>query len=434
LFSADTVTACPGCDLLLELPACQVGETLLCPRCGQLLAKPKAQTVIRTCALSLMGLLLFGPANFLPLLTFEVFGVKEQGSIAASVVALQQQGYYLVAVLVALTGLVFPLLKFGLPFLISLQLLSRIHFKRLAGFMRWYQRIHEWGMVEIYLIAILVTIIKMNHLAVINYNVGFFCYLLMVGAAIGVLVVFDSHKFWELIFQILPAPVIPEFSGIRQPGENSEFQKSEVKSEHNHTARAAGLISCRTCHYLFYPVNPALDHWPCPRCGAATHVRIFNSLPRTWALIITAVILAIPANMLPIMEVNQLGVLARSTIMDGIIYFFQDGSYGIGMIIFTASILVPLFKIIGMLIVLNSIYFSRRTRLKPKTVMLRLISFISRWSMLDIYVIAFLCAVVDFGFFTNISIAPAASFFGAVVVATMFAAFSFDSRLLWDLS
>lgn len=426
-----SLAACPGCDILLELSACDPGETLLCPRCGQLLAKPRKNTVIRTCALSLMGLFLFIPANFLPLFTFDIFGIKRHGSIVDSVMVLYQQEYFFVAVLVCFTSLVFPLLKLGLLFFVSFNLMLCTHFSRSSGLLRWYHYIQEWGMVEIYLIGILVTVVKMYHMAAIHYNTGFFCYTALVAAVVGVSFVFDKRYFWTLIGQESFLTRNEKNGGIVETGNCFEQQVSGLISGQTVTAKEAGMVNCRICHYLF-PGDNGLKDLRCPRCRSVSSMRIPNSVNRTKALLITAVIFAFPANLLPVMEVNRLGVFEKSTIMDGIIYFFQHGSYGIGFVIFTASVLVPLFKIIGLLIILNSIYFNRMTRLRHKTAMFRLITFIGRWSMLDIFVIALLCAVVHFGFFTSITIAPAAPFFAAVVVATMFAAISFDSRLLWD--
>jgi paraquat-inducible protein A len=157
-----------------------------------------------------------------------------------------------------------------------------------------------------------------------------------------------------------------------------------------------------------------------------------GSINNTWALVMTAVILSFPANLLPIMKVNFLGNDDLSTIMDGIIYFFQEGSYGIGAIILTASILVPCFKIIGIILILLSIHFKWKSWLRHKTVMFRLIEFIGRWSMLDIFVIAVLQVLVNFGNLTTISAAPAGTYFLGVVLATMFAAITFDPRLIWD--
>ena len=132
------------------------------------------------------------------------------------------------------------------------------------------------------------------------------------------------------------------------------------------------------------------------------------------------------------MQVDFLGVPERSTILDGILYFFKHGSYGIGAIILTASILVPLFKVVGMLIILLTIQSRRGRYLVQKAKMFRFIEFIGRWSMLDIFVVALMTVLVNFGFLTSIHTAPGATYFALVVITTMIAALAFDPRIMWD--
>lgn len=198
------------------------------------------------------------------------------------------------------------------------------------------------------------------------------------------------------------------------------------------TAKDAGLAVCHDCHKLVDFRNISASTLSCPRCGATVHMRYQGSLNNTWALVITAAILTFPANLLPIMSVEYLGQKDLSTIMDGIIYFFQSGSYGIGAVIFTASILVPCFKIIGIVLILLSIHFRWRGWLRHKTVMFRFIKFIGRWSMLDIFVIALMQVLVTFGSLSTSGAGPAGTYFTGVVLSTMFAAITFDARLLWD--
>ncbi len=180
------------------------------------------------------------------------------------------------------------------------------------------------------------------------------------------------------------------------------------------TAREAGFFLCHDCHKLIEDRGEKISE-RCPRCNAAIHLRKPNSLTRTWALVITAAVLAFPANILPIMKVDFLGTADYSTIMDGIIYFFTEGSYGIGIIL-----------------ILLSIHFKWKTWLRHKTLLFRAIEFIGRWSMLDIFVIALLQVLVNFGNLTTIEAAIAATYFTGVVLSTMFAAITFDPRLLWD--
>ena len=265
-------------------------------------------------------------------------------------------------------------------------------------------------MTDVYLIGIFVTIIKMSHMAEIEFNIGFFCFIGLVLTTLAAQSTMDHHLYWSRL----------------EPKETPALSADPKKT----TGAEAGLCLCPTCEKIL-PKTPDQGQ-TCPRCGEHLHLRKKKSLSRTWALLTTAIILTLPANLLPIMEVEYFGVPEKSTIMDGIIYFFQEGSYGIGAIILTASILVPLFKIVGLILILINIQYRRPGQLRHQAVIFRFIEFIGRWSMLDIFVITLLCALVRFGFLSNINVAPAAFYFTGVVLCTMFAAISFDPRLLWD--
>jgi len=199
------------------------------------------------------------------------------------------------------------------------------------------------------------------------------------------------------------------------------------------TGKDAGFMICHDCHKVLRCPEDG-SSVVCPRCCSQVHLRKPNSITYTWALVITSSILLFPANVLPIMKVDFMGSQDYSTIMDGIIYFFKEGSYGIGIVILTASILVPVFKILGIILILLSVQYRWQSWLKHKTIMFRFIEFIGRWSMLDIFVIALLTVLVDFGFFSTISAASAATYFCGVVISTMLAAITFDTRLIWDAS
>ena len=207
--------------------------------------------------------------------------------------------------------------------------------------------------------------------------------------------------------------------------------KTEINKEGVATGKKLGLMVCHECHKVVEK-DAGNASTACPRCGSSIHPRKPDSVMKSWALVITSLILLFPANLLPIMKVDYMGAAEYSTIMDGIIYFFKDGSYGIGFVILVASVLVPVFKIIGIMMILLSIHFNIESFLEHKTLMFRFIKFIGRWSMLDIFVIALLTGLVDFGFLSTIAAAPAAPFFCGVVISTMLAAEVFDTRLIWD--
>lgn len=196
------------------------------------------------------------------------------------------------------------------------------------------------------------------------------------------------------------------------------------------TGKQAGLVGCEECDKVFRYI-PGVD-MTCDRCGAVLHQRIPNSLAKTWALLITSAILFIPANVYTIMNVSYFGVDDPSTIMGGVILLVQLGSYPVALVVFVASVIVPLFKIIGIFMILLSLTYKLRISDRQRIRMFRFIEFIGRWSMLDIFVISILAALVSIGGLAEITAGPAATAFGSVVVLTMLAANSFDTRLLWD--
>ena len=200
-----------------------------------------------------------------------------------------------------------------------------------------------------------------------------------------------------------------------------------------YTARNASQISCHSCHLLcridYSHIGESLV---CPRCGATLHQRKPNSLKRTWALVLAAFIFYIPANLLPVTVVISFGKAQADTIMSGVIYFISTGMWPIAAVIFIASILVPVLKLIILTYLLISVQRKSTWRPKDRTTLYRITEAIGRWSMVDIFVVTVLVALVNLGNLATIKAGPGAVFFAAVVVITMFAAMSFDPRLIWD--
>ncbi len=193
----------------------------------------------------------------------------------------------------------------------------------------------------------------------------------------------------------------------------------------------AGILVCTECHEL-NKQEADVDEQSCTRCGAQVHARRPNSLTRTWALLITAAIIYVPANVLPIMTVSSLGRGEPSTIMSGVIELVQHGMIPIATVVFIASILVPTFKLVGIALLLFSVQRRQPLSARQRIWMYRFIEFIGRWSMLDIFVIAILVAVVNFGRIASVEANLGAVAFASVVILTMLAAVTFDPRLIWD--
>ena len=195
------------------------------------------------------------------------------------------------------------------------------------------------------------------------------------------------------------------------------------------TALQRGLCTCHTCGLLQKPIG---HHAQCVRCGSDVHARKPQSIQRAWALLIAAFVLYIPANVLPIMETRSILGEQSDTIMSGVVYLVTHGSWPIALVIFFASILVPLAKMFALTLLLITTQRRSRWRLGERTQLYRVVEFVGRWSMVDVYVVAILVALVQLGPLASISPGTGAIAFGAVVVLTMFAAECFDPRLMWD--
>lgn len=200
------------------------------------------------------------------------------------------------------------------------------------------------------------------------------------------------------------------------------------------TARSRGLVLCRDCH-LLVKKNPQMPDGSdiCPRCGSVLHVRLPNSLMRTWALVITAWIFILPANLYPVMTVIYFGDGEPDTILSGVVKLAQTGMIPIAVLVFIASILVPMLKLVGIMILLLTVQLKWQLNRRQCTVLYRIIEVIGAWSMLDLFMISILVTLVDLGAVATITAGTGATAFATVVVLTMFAAMSFDPRLLWDL-
>lgn len=199
------------------------------------------------------------------------------------------------------------------------------------------------------------------------------------------------------------------------------------------TAKNLSMAGCHRCGLLVrLPRTAAEGVAGCPRCGATIHQRRPGSIQRTWALVITALILYIPANVLPISITGAMGSSHGDTILSGVIYFIQSGSWHIALVIFIASVLVPMMKILILVFLLVSVQWKWQWRPLDRTRLYRLIEMIGRWSMVDIFVIAIMAALIKLEGLADFKAGPATIYFAAVVVITILASMSFDPRLIWD--
>jgi len=197
------------------------------------------------------------------------------------------------------------------------------------------------------------------------------------------------------------------------------------------SAAEAGLVSCATCGLLSRPVRPRLPGH-CPRCGATLVFRKPNSIQYTWALLIAAAICYIPANVLPVLTTTALGSTESDTIIGGVIFLYASGSWPLALIVLIASVMIPLGKLIALAYLLITIQRGSVRNMHDRARIYYLIDFIGRWSMLDVFVDAFIVALVQLEPLMSVEPGAGVVFFMAVVVLTMLAAQTFDPRLIWD--
>lgn len=197
------------------------------------------------------------------------------------------------------------------------------------------------------------------------------------------------------------------------------------------SAKSRRLVACHTCG-LVSRCPPACVDVRCPRCGAALHRRIPRSVSRTWGMLAVAILLYLPANLLPIMHVTSLGQARSDTIFSGVQYLLTHGMWPLALIVFVASVLVPVVKIAILAYLLVSVQLRSTARALDRTRLYRFTEFVGRWSMVDVFVVTILVALVHLGQVATIEAGPGALYFAGVVIFTMLAANTFDPRLIWD--
>lgn len=403
------LTRCHCCDLLQEVPPLPPGGTADCGRCGADLFAHKPGGFQRAFALYSAALVLLVIANSFPFMTLKVEGQVQSSHMLSGAVDLWSRGMPEVAIAVVLFVAVVPLAKI----IIGLAVVGPLALGRTPPgarpLYRLFDRLHPWAMMEIFMLGVLVSYTKLMGMAQVVFGPSLFAFVALIVVMIAADAAVDPHDVWERLHSS---------RGRRLPLTNGD---------------AARLIGCETCSLVSrMPSAPAAGTVRCPRCGDHLHRRKPEALARTAALLITAVILYIPANLYPVMTFISLGSGEPSTILGGVEELIAYGMWPLAAIVFTASILVPGLKLISMSYLVLSTRRGDRTRLRERSRIYRMNEFVGRWSMVDVFVVTLLAALVQLGSLASIVPGVGIVAFAGVVVLTMLAALSFDPRLMWD--
>ncbi|WP_415899156.1 PqiA/YebS family transporter subunit [Neptuniibacter sp. QD48_11] len=400
--------ACHCCDLIQEIPDLAPGLKAHCRRCGHQLTAKVPNSIDRAIAFAISALIFLFLSLPFPFLAFQSQGREQEVSLAQSGFDLLQLGFPILALLLLCFIILIPalLLSAYLAILIPLKL---DHSRRwMYQVTRLLFTLHPWGMAEVFLIGVLVSLVKIAGMADIVIGMSFWAYVLFAICLIATITSVDKLQLWHQL---------DHCAGI----ERAKVQVSEG------SALKQEMISCHHCD-LLHPANEK----NCRRCESKLHPRIPYSMQKTWAYLITAVILYLPANIYPIMNTTLLGSEDPSTIMGGVVLLWQHGSYPIALVVFIASVLVPIAKMLMIFWLAYSVQAGHQHKLTERMWMYRITELISRWSMIDVFVVAVLVALVQLGGLVSIQPGIATIAFASVVILTMLSAISFDPRLIWD--
>ena len=393
--------ACHECDHLFHMLPVEAGAKANCQYCGSLLYRNIPNSLNRSIALYLSALMLFVLANTFPFISLEFSGRVVENILFSGGWALYEHSMGELGLLVFLTSIGFPTISIiGMLYLL-IPLRLGYEAPAMGLVYRIVNAITPWSLISVLMLGVLISIVKLQDLA--NVIVGTALYALT-----GLLLIFTAAR----------ANFDP-----RILWKNSPHQQPVAASV------SGELLNCHTCG-LLSEEHKNLHY--CPRCGTTLHHRIQDSINRTWALLFSAMILLVPANVYPVLTVIRFGQGAPDTILSGVLHLIEDGMWVLAMIIFIASIVVPIMKLIVLSFLLISVQKKWIWRPGDRTLLYRVTEVVGAWSMVDVFLVALLSGLVTMGTLSTIRPGIGATFFGGVVVLTMFAAHSFDPRLIWD--
>ena len=395
---------CSQCDLLVALPPLAHGHKAACPRCGHTLTTRWDVPRQRPLAYSVVALFMLTLANLFPFVYMKVAGVTSEVTLMEIPRVMFSEDYASLGTFFLLFVQFVPAFCLVTVILLVNQVPLPDPLKRRLA--RIFFTLKNWGMAEIFLAGVLVSFVKLMAYGDIGVGSSFIPWCLFCILHLRAFQCVDKRWLWD---DIAPAPALAQPLHVGVPGIRQ------------------GLRSCACCTAVL-PVDQAV----CPRCHSHGHARRRNSIQLTMALLVTSILLYLPANILPIMITDLLGDKMPSTILAGVILLWSEGSYPVALVIFIASIMVPTLKMIAIAWLCWDAKGHGRRDSERMHLIYEVVEFVGRWSMIDVFVIAVLSALVRMGGLMNIYPAMGALMFALVVIMTMIAAMTFDPRLLWD--
>jgi paraquat-inducible protein A len=403
-----------GCGLFQVVPELGPDMRSQCLRCGSLLRRTRRDPLDRGLALNVAALVLYVIVWTAMLMKVSTAGIVHETSLVSGPLELVRQGLWPLALAVAFTTGLAPLVKFAGAIYVLTGLKLRRPPPNLRGVFLFVRRIGPWSMLEVLLLGVFVAYTKLGDMVHMDIGPAVYALGLLTVVVVWADTVLEPDAVWEAI----------ERTG----------QTHAPMTEPRPLAFRPGAVGCEACGLVSVPAGHGAR---CPRCGSALHARKPDSLNRTWAFVIAGAILYIPANYYPVLSVVQAGAGAPSTILGGVEELLASQLYPLALLVFFASILVPIFKLIGLALMLAATMLvsteaGASLLLRQRTHLYYVVAWIGRWSMVDIFMESLLGALVQFGVIATIEPGVGAVAFCAVVILTIIAAEAFDPRLMWD--
>jgi len=391
---------CPMCGRFQLVPALQPGMRARCGQCGTTLHSHRTDPEGRALALALAGLAMFALAVSQPFMALDIPGQGAPSTLASGPEALRMQGMGAVGLVVLATTILAPLVKL----VCLIWVLAGLRLKRRLPLMipafRWVEELGAWSMIEVYMLGVFVAYAKLADLAPVHLGIAAYALGALMMAMAAADAALDHPQIWRR---------------LEPPG----LQERSMQG-------SARMIGCDDCGQVSRAATT------CPRCHATLHHRKPHSLQRSTAYLLAAAALFIPANTLPVLTAIQLGRGAPDTILSGIEELAAAGQWPLAILVFIASITVPVLKLVGLAWLLISTHLGLRTRRRERTRLYQIVEAVGRWSMVDVFMISILTALVQAGAIATIIPGNGVICFCAVVILTMLAAESYDPRLIWD--
>jgi paraquat-inducible protein A len=426
--SSEHVVACLDCDLLQRIPELPPGAAARCRRCGNTIAQNRPDSLNRTLALAIAAAIVLVIANASPLMWLTVSGRQASTTILGGALGMWLRGQQLTAALVVFCTVIAPAVHIGIMITVLLVLRRAPAPPWAAALFRWSLWHQPWAMVEVMMLGVLVALIKIAELATVTPGIGMFAAGALVALLAAMTVSFDPREVWRRV---------PWTGGEKRPGSPARRPAAPGESASDRrgalTGIGLGLVSCGSCGLPSRP-DDIREPGQCPRCGAELALRRSNAVERTWALIIAALICYIPANLLPVMTTTTLVSSGEDTILSGVVLLYRTGSWHLALIVLIASVVIPIAKIMALAYLLITVQRRSFKGQQERLRLYRLVSFVGRWSMLDVFVVTFTAALIQIQPLMSIKPGAGVLFFASVVVLTMIAAETFDPRLIWDSS